>query len=68
MSYYINDLRSNNFYDKEDGYGCFQGLYFQVNDDFIGLADEEIADGWTNNDIEFIWMPAVKKYVEEETA
>tara|TARA_R100000734_G_C3234370_1_gene41221 strand:+ start:378 stop:551 length:174 start_codon:yes stop_codon:yes gene_type:complete len=53
-----------NFYDANDEYGCFEGLYFDVEDGIVGLAENEMADGWTDTELNK-WLKRVEKFVEE---
>jgi hypothetical protein len=56
------DSIMENYYDAADQYGCFEGLYFEFNDGVVGLAEDELATGWTGSELNK-WLSRVEKYV-----
>ena len=53
-----------NYYYAEDEYGCFEGLYFEVEDNIVALAEDQSPTGYTEVEINN-WLKRVEKFVEE---
>ena len=56
---------SNNWYDKEDNYGCFWGIYFDIEDGTPGLSEYTSTEGFSNEELNDEWLPALSKFIEE---
>ena len=55
-----------NWHDIADNYGCFMGIYFDVEDGIPGLTDVGFNESeWTVQELNDEWLPALFKFIKE---